>query len=105
MLHRGRLLFDGKPSALIARAAGRVCETVLGGDEIRAFSRTHRITSRVRTLEGNRVRAIAPPGEPLPGTEVEPKLDEAYLAEIDRADAGAGRKRREDLFAFLSGSR
>ena len=102
VLHRGRLLFDGKPSALIARAAGRVCETVLGGGEIRAFSRTHRITSRVRTLEGNRVRAIAPPGVPLPGAEVEPKLDEAYLAEIDRADAGAGRARREDRFAFLS---
>ena len=39
-------------------------------------------------LEGIEVRAIAKPGEPVAGELVEPNLEEAYLAEIDRAEAG-----------------
>jgi hypothetical protein len=35
------------------------------------------------------VRGIARPDEPLPGEAVEPNLEEAYLAEIDRGAAEA----------------
>jgi hypothetical protein len=51
------------------------------------FGRRYRVTSRVRVLEGIQVRAIARPDEDLAGEPVEPNLEEAYLAEIDRADA------------------
>ena len=60
------------------------------------------MTARVRTLEGIQVRAVARPGEDLAGDPVEPDLEEAYLAEIDRVDTAAGRERRcDERFAFL----
>ena len=37
-------------------------------------------------LEGVRVRGVAGPGESLPGAEVPPSLEEAYLAEVDCAE-------------------
>jgi len=102
LLHRGRLRFDGSPAELRARAAGRVFETLLADAEIRAFAARHRISARVRTLQGLRVRAIAAPGEDVPGTTLEPTLEEAYLAEIDLADRAAGLSARTGLFDFLA---
>ena len=53
------------------------------------FGRRYRVTSRVRVLEGIQVRAIARPQEELAGEAVEPDLEEAYLAEIGRAEIEA----------------
>ncbi|HWM93644.1 MAG TPA: efflux RND transporter permease subunit [Thermoanaerobaculia bacterium] len=86
LLHRGRLGFDGTPEELTARARGRVFRALIGDADLAEFSRRYRITARVRTLEGIRVRAVARPGDPLSGEVIEPNLEEAYLAEIDLAD-------------------
>ncbi|MFL6200810.1 MAG: efflux RND transporter permease subunit [Thermoanaerobaculia bacterium] len=86
LLHRGRLRFDGTPEELTARARGRVFRALLGDEDLAEFGRRYRITARVRTLEGIRVRAVARPGDPLAGEEIEPNLEEAYLAEIDLAE-------------------
>ena len=86
LLHRGRLHFDGTPEELTARARGRVFRTLIGDEDLADFGRRCRITARVRTLEGIRVRAVARPGDSLAGEEIEPNLEEAYLAEIDLAD-------------------
>jgi len=83
LLHRGRLRFDGTPEELTARARGRVFRALLGDEDLADFGRRYRITARVRTLEGIRVRAVARPGDPLAGEEIEPNLEEAYLAEMD----------------------
>ncbi|HSN86982.1 MAG TPA: ABC transporter ATP-binding protein, partial [Thermoanaerobaculia bacterium] len=85
LLHRGRLRFDGTPEELTARARGRVFRDLISDADLAAFSRRYRITARVRTLEGIRVRAVARPGEPTTGELVEPNLEEAYLAETDLA--------------------
>jgi ABC-type multidrug transport system ATPase subunit len=85
LLHRGRLRFDGTPEELTARARGRVFRAVIGDDDLAGFGHRYRITARVRTLEGIRVRAVARPGEPIAGELVEPNLEEAYLAETDQA--------------------
>ncbi len=85
LLHRGRLRFDGTPEELEARAYGRVFSALVPDDELLDFGRRYRVTSRVRVLEGIQVRAIARPDEALAGEPVEPNLEEAYLAEIDRA--------------------
>ncbi|MFP5288407.1 MAG: ABC transporter ATP-binding protein [Thermoanaerobaculia bacterium] len=87
LLHRGRLRFDGTPEELTARARGRVFRALLGDEDLAEFGRRYRITARVRTLEGIRVRAVARPGDPLAGEEIEPSLEEAYLAEIDYTPA------------------
>ncbi|HEX4961353.1 MAG TPA: efflux RND transporter permease subunit [Thermoanaerobaculia bacterium] len=88
LLHRGRLRFDGTPEELVARAQGRVFRALVADADLLAFSHRYRTTSRVRILEGIQVRAIARPGEEPAGDVVEPNLEEAYLAEVDRADAG-----------------
>jgi ABC-2 type transport system ATP-binding protein len=86
LLNHGRLRFDGTPEELVALARGRVFHTLVADAELPAFGQRYRLTSRVRVLEGIEVRGIARPGEPLPGDVVEPNLEEAYLAEIDRGD-------------------
>ncbi|HEV7785796.1 MAG TPA: efflux RND transporter permease subunit [Thermoanaerobaculia bacterium] len=89
LLHRGRLRFDGTPEDLVARAYGRVFRALVADADLLTFGQRYRTTSRVRVLEGIQVRAIAKPGEEPAGEIVEPNLEEAYLAEVDRADAGA----------------
>ncbi|HEX6898077.1 MAG TPA: efflux RND transporter permease subunit [Thermoanaerobaculia bacterium] len=86
LLHRGRLRFDGPPEDLVARARGRVFRALVADADLLEFSHRYRVTSRVRVLEGIQTRAIARPDEPLAGELVEPNLEEAYLAEISRAD-------------------
>ena len=82
LLHGGRLLYDGSAKGLIESARGSVFETVVSDAELRDFSHRYRVTTRVRTLDGIRVRAVASEeGEP-PGQVVEPNLEEAYLTRI-----------------------
>jgi ABC-type multidrug transport system ATPase subunit len=101
LLHRGRLRFDGRPEDLLARARGRVFSTLVSDAELAAFSHRYRVTARIRRLEGLEVRAVARPGDPIEGDLAEPNLEEAYLAEIERADAEEGRERRAESFSFL----
>jgi len=86
LLHRGRLRFDGTPEELTRHARGRVFRALVDDAGLPAFGHRFRVTSRVRVLEGIQVRAIARPGEDPAGELVEPNLEEAYLAEVDRAD-------------------
>jgi ABC-2 type transport system ATP-binding protein len=87
LLHRGRLRFDGTPEELVDRARGRAFRAVIDDADLAELGRRYRITARVRTLEGIKVRAVAKPGDAVGGEVVEPNLEEAYLAEIDLADA------------------
>ena len=86
LLHRGKLSFDGTPEELAERARGRVFRALVSDADLAELSRRYRVTSRVRVLAGIAVRAIARPGEPAAGELVEPNLEEAYLAELDRTD-------------------
>jgi ABC-2 type transport system ATP-binding protein len=98
LLAEGRLVWDGSPAALIARARGRVFETTVSDSEARRLTHLFRITTRVRLAEGVRLRGIAAERESLPGPPAEPSLEEAYLAAITpRHRAGTG------SFAFVYG--
>jgi ABC-type multidrug transport system ATPase subunit len=101
LLHRGRLRFDGAPEELIERARGQVFATLVADADLAVFSHRYRVTARVRRLEGLHVRAVARPGDTLGGAPVEPNLEEAYLAEIERTDSADGRERRQETFSFL----
>jgi ABC-2 type transport system ATP-binding protein len=89
LLYKGKLRFDGPPEELTARARGRVFSALVPDADLLDFGRRYRVTSRVRVLEGIQVRAIARPQEELAGATVEPDLEEAYLAEIGRAEINA----------------
>ena len=80
LLHQGRLLYDGLATGLIERAHGRVFEALVQDDDLRELSHHFRITTRVRTLEGIRVRAVTFGDQKPAGEVVAPNLEEAYLA-------------------------
>lgn len=82
LLAEGRLLFDGLATSLVDDAEGRVFEALVADEELREFSARYRVTTRVRTLEGIRVRAVAAPGIEPGGPLVRPNLEEAYLAKL-----------------------
>jgi len=96
LLVRGRLRWDGTPDALIAAARGRVFETNVSDADARKLSRTYRVTKRVRTQEGIRLRGVARAEEPLPGAPVQPTLEEAYLAIASEGEVRLG------SFSFLA---
>ncbi|MCU1230252.1 MAG: ccmA [Acidobacteria bacterium] len=97
LLDRGTIRYDGTPESLIARAHGRVFEEIVSESDARHLSRKYRVTTRVRVRDGIRIRAVIPPDEPLPAAQVEPTLEEAYLADI-----ATRRAMKTSAFAFLS---
>ena len=102
VLLRGRLIFDGPAGELIRSARGRVFETVLDDGELRSFSNRYRITTRVRTLEGIRVRAVTAVGQEPAGRVVDANLEEAYLARLGQVPRSDGERRRRSLLDLRS---
>ncbi|HYR28337.1 MAG TPA: ATP-binding cassette domain-containing protein, partial [Thermoanaerobaculia bacterium] len=96
LIVKGVLRWDGTPETLITRALGRVFETIVSDADARTLSRRYRITTRVRTPQGIRLRGVVREGEPLPGTMVEATLEEAYLAEATEGEVKLG------SFSFLT---
>ncbi len=85
LMNEGQLLFDGSARELIHQAEGRIFEALVADEQLREFSKKYRVTTRVRTLEGVRVRAVAGVGQEPAGDLVLPNLEEAYLAKLDLA--------------------
>ncbi|MEM1182423.1 MAG: ABC transporter ATP-binding protein, partial [Acidobacteriota bacterium] len=94
ILDGGRLRFDGSPGDLIDGAHGRVFERLLDDAELRDFSGRYRVTTRVRTLDGIRVRAVATVDQEPAGELVRPNLEEAYLATLSHGVHAPGGERR-----------
>jgi ABC-type multidrug transport system ATPase subunit len=82
ILDRGQLAFDGPALDLVAAARGRVFEARIEDHDLPDFSHRFRVTTRVRSLAGLKVRAIAYGDAEPAGEVVEPNLEEAYLAMI-----------------------
>jgi ABC-type multidrug transport system ATPase subunit len=95
LLARGELRWEGSVEALLARARGRVFETIVSDADVRGLSHEYRITTRVRVPTGIRLRGVAAEAQPLPGAEVKATLEEAYLSEVS---TGAIRR---GSFAFV----
>ncbi len=90
VLDQGRLVFDGPALELIASARGRVFEALIEDHDLPGFSARFRVTTRVRSLAGLKVRAIVYGGEQPAGEIVEPNLEEAYLAMIGTPEVRPG---------------
>ena len=97
MMNQGRLLFDGTAGDLMDEAHGRIFEHMVSDDELREFSKLYRVTTRVRTLDGIRVRAVAGVGQEPAGKIVRPNLEEAYLAKLDLSPQGDRGPRKGSL--------
>ncbi len=95
LLARGELRWQGSVESLLAKARGRVFETIVPDAEVRTLSHQYRITTRVRVPTGIRLRGVAAEGQPLPGAEVKATLEEAYLSEVSTGAIRSG------SFAFV----
>src|SRR5688500_13101572 len=74
----------------------RVFEKLVRHAEARTMSRRYRLSTRVRTASGIRIRGVVRVDEELPGAAVEPTLEEAYLAEATEGQVRLG------CFSFLT---
>ena len=92
ILDQGHLVFDGPALDLIDRARGRVFEVMIEDHDLPDFSQRFRVTTRVRSLAGLKVRAIVYGDAEPAGELVEPNLEEAYLTMIGAPDRGDERK-------------
>jgi ABC-type multidrug transport system ATPase subunit len=72
VLYSGRLLIDASPADLIRGARGRVFEAIIQDVDMPEFIRKYQVTTRVRVMDGIRVRAVASPGDTLAGPEATP---------------------------------
>jgi len=87
ILHRGRLVAEGTPEALLEAVQGRVWEWLVPADEAAAVRARLLVTSTLRRPEGVQLRAVSD-GPPAPGARaVAPTLEDAYL---QLAAGGAG---------------
>ena len=79
VLSKGRLLFDGTPEQLLARADGHVWDWTVAPERLSDIRKRHVISSSLRRPDGVRVRIV---GESTPSDEavpVMPDLEDAYV--------------------------
>jgi len=98
LIHLGRIVFRGSPSALVQQAKGLVIEReIRAGDEEDASS-TIEVVSRTSSRGRTTIRAVITDGMMPEGARPvsDPTLEEAYLAFV------AGRRRRETVAATAS---
>jgi len=82
LIDRGRLVADGTPEALLARAQGRVWECVVASESLPALQASHRVSQALRRADGVHVRIVAD-GPPVADARAAlPTLEDAYLAAV-----------------------
>ena len=91
LLDAGRVVYQGAPAQLLARAQGKVFELTAPADRAAQVESDYEIVSRTATAEGVSLRGVTANGLPDGATAVEsPTLEEAYLtfmAARGRSDA------------------
>lgn len=91
LLDAGRVVFQGAPAELLARAQGKVFELTASAEQAAQVESDYEIVSRTATADGVALRGVTANGLPEGGVAVEsPTLEEAYLtfmAARGRSDA------------------
>ena len=82
LIDRGRLVADGTPEALLARAQGRVWECVVASESLPALQASHRVSQALRRADGVHVRIVADGPPVADARAAAPTLEDAYLAAV-----------------------
>jgi len=89
VVREGRLLAFGTPEQLLQQAQGTAWEAVLPSSEFERIRAGLRVSNVTRRPDGVHLRLVAPE-RPVPSAcPVEPDLEDAYLALMQREPAGA----------------
>jgi ABC-type multidrug transport system ATPase subunit len=82
LIDRGRLVADGTPESLLARAHGRVWECVVASESLPALQASHRVSQALRRADGVHVRIVADCAPVADARAAAPTLEDAYLAAV-----------------------
>src|SRR5450432_355964 len=94
IMEQGHLLAHDSPEGLLAAMAGKVWEVVIPSAELGALRQKHLVSSTAHRSDGIHARVVAEAAPAGLVRELEPSLEDAYLAVLvrqRRATADAGR--------------
>lgn len=84
ILAHGQLLAHGAPEALLASVAGKVWEVVIASAELPELRQKHLVSSTAHRSDGIHVRVVADAAPGREARQLEPSLEDAYLAALSR---------------------
>ena len=84
MISAGRVLRRATPAELLADIAGTVWEVLVDPAELAGYRRRFQIGAVLREPGGLRLRLVTPVRPASHATEVAPRLEDAYLAAVQR---------------------
>jgi ABC-2 type transport system ATP-binding protein len=79
LLDEGRVVFDGPPEALSARARGKVWKTTVPSLDLDAFKQKYPVISAVPEDDGFQIRFVADRSAAGFAEVVDPNLEDAYI--------------------------
>jgi ABC-2 type transport system ATP-binding protein len=95
IMEQGHLLAHDSPEGLLVSVAGKVWEVVIPSAELGALRQKHLVSSTAHRSDGIHARVVADAAPAGTVRELDPSLEDAYLAALVRqrrtnADAGRG---------------
>jgi ABC-type multidrug transport system ATPase subunit len=84
ILARGQLLAHGSPESLLASVAGKVWEIIVASVDLPALRQKYLISSTAHRSDGVHVRIVAEVAPAGGARQLEPSLEDAYLAALSR---------------------
>jgi ABC-2 type transport system ATP-binding protein len=94
IMEQGHLLAHDSPEGLLVSVAGKVWEVVIPSAELGALRQKHLVSSTAHRSDGIHARVVADAAPAGTVRELDPSLEDAYLATLvrqRRANADAGR--------------
>lgn len=79
VLHKGRILFQGRPEALLRAAEGKVWDWTVEASALPAVRAAHQVCNSLRRPDGVRVRIVADHAPSARAEAVVPGLEDAYM--------------------------
>jgi ABC-2 type transport system ATP-binding protein len=82
ILARGQLLAHGAPEALLSQVAGKIWEVVVPSAELPALRQKHLVSNTTHRSDGVHARVVAGSAPSAEARQLEPSLEDAYLAAL-----------------------
>jgi ABC-type multidrug transport system ATPase subunit len=82
LIAQGQLIVHGVPEALLAGVNGKVWEVVVPSGDLPALRQDHLVSSTAHRNDGVHARVVADAGPRPDARQLEPSLEDAYLATL-----------------------
>ena len=92
ILAHGQLLTHGAPEQLLSSVAGKIWEVTVATSELAALQQRCLVTNTAHRADGVRARVVSPQAPSANSRQLEPSLEDAYLAALAAQRASAARQ-------------